>query len=335
MMQAGVKELGVIQAQAKPVVRQRNGRRAARWVVVVTAAALLIGAVASIAVVTLSGPSPNPAQRIPYLGLYERGVPLTYAGVNAFTTATGVSPDLVMYYSTWNEPFQAGFARTAAEHGAVPLVQINPEINFDGVSLAAIASGQYDGYLTTYAEGVRAYGRPVILSFGHEMNGHWYPWGYTHTTPAVFVAAWRHIVTLFRALGVRNATWMWTVNIIETNGGIPAPNPWWPGSKYVNWVGIDGYYYNPSLTFSSLFGPTIATLRGITSDPILIAETAAPSTADQPGQINDLFAGVRLYGLLGFVWFEVQYGRTDFRIRSSAAIGAFRQGSEAYQRPAP
>ena len=49
------------------------------------------------------------------------------------------------------------------------------------VSIAAIASGQYDGYLSAYAEAVRAYRRPVILSFGHEMNGNWYSWGYQNT----------------------------------------------------------------------------------------------------------------------------------------------------------
>ena len=77
------------------------------------------------------------------------------------------------------EPFQATFAAVAAKHGAVPLVQINPL----GINLAAIASGQYDGYLTSYAEAVRAYRHPVILSFGHEMNGYWYSWGYRHTSP--------------------------------------------------------------------------------------------------------------------------------------------------------
>ena len=74
-------------------------------------------------------------------------------------------------------------------------MQINPK----DVSLAAIASGHYDSYLRSYAEAVRSYRGPVILSFGHEMNGSWYSWGYRHTSPAVFVAAWRHIVTLFRA----------------------------------------------------------------------------------------------------------------------------------------
>ena len=114
---------------------------------------------------------------------------------------------------------RTNFATTAAEHGAVPLVQMDPY----GVSLAAIASGQYDGYLSAYAKAVRSYIHPVILSFGHEMNGHWYPWGYMHTSPAVFIAAWRHIVNLFRQRGARNVIWLWTVNITDTIGGIPTP----------------------------------------------------------------------------------------------------------------
>ena len=146
-----------------------------------------------------------------YIGLYAHGVPDSYAGVKAFTTATGVKPRVVVYYSGWLEPFQAGFAATAANDGAVPLVQMNPT----DVSVAAIAAGRYDGYLSAYAEAVRAYRHPVILSFGHEMNGYWYSWGYTHTSPAVFVAAWRHIVTLFRTLGVQNVTWLWTINTIH------------------------------------------------------------------------------------------------------------------------
>ena len=62
-----------------------------------------------------------------YIGLYPEGVPGSYAGVTAFTTATGIKPDVVPYYSGWFEPFQAGFATTAARHGAVPLVQMDPD----------------------------------------------------------------------------------------------------------------------------------------------------------------------------------------------------------------
>jgi mannan endo-1,4-beta-mannosidase len=264
-----------------------------------------------------------------YIGVYRTGVPASYSGVTAFTTKTGIRPRLVVYYSGWFEPFKANFATTVSKHGAVPLVQINPT----GISLAAIASGRYDGYLSSYAAAVRAYHRPVILSFGHEMNGNWYSWGYQHTSPAVFVAAWRHIVTLFRSLRARNVTWLWTANIMHRGRNIPDPAPWWPGRSYVTWVGLDGYYYSPSWKFAPLFGPTIAAVRELTRDPILIAETSAATTTDQPAKIADLFAGIRLYGLLGFVWFDSVHTK-DWRLNDPAAIAAFRQGAKAYYRPA-
>jgi hypothetical protein len=250
--------------------------------------------------------------------------------VTAFTATTGIKPRLVSYYSGWFEPFQAGFATTAARHGAVPLVQINPA----GISLPAIASGQYDTYLRSYAAAVRSYRHPVILSFGHEMNGDWYSWGYRHTSPAAFVAAWRHIVTLFRAQGARNVTWLWTVNTIHASRSIRGPAPWWPGSSYVTWVGIDGYYYNPSNRFAPLFGPTIVAVRALTRDPILIAETSVAPAVGQPAKIPNLFAGIRAYGLLGFVWFDATHIE-NWHLSRAAAIAAFRRGAEKYQkRPA-
>ena len=198
----------------------------------------------------------------------------------------------MLYYSQWLEPFNIGFVTTAAKHGAVTLVQIAPK----NISLESIASGRYDAYLQSYASEVKAFGAQVILSFGHEMNGDWYSWGYTHTSPAVFVAAWQHIVTVFRNQGTTNVTWLWTTNIIGMPNRIPEPSSWWPGNSYVNWVGIDGYYWNSTTDFASLFGPTIADVRELTSDPILIAETGAEPSAGQSAKIANLFAGVSTLG---------------------------------------
>jgi mannan endo-1,4-beta-mannosidase len=294
----------------------------------VVGAVLVIGTAIPIALKMHSAQTANSTQPINYIGLYQRESARSYTGVSAFTAATGIRPDVLMYYSSWLEPFQTGFAATAAQHGAIPLVQINPY----NVSLLAIASGQYDAYLGAYANAVHAYRHPVILSFGHEMNGNWYPWGNTHTSPTVFVAAWRHIVTVFRRLGVQNVIWLWTPNIVQA-GGIPSPSAWWPGDSYVTWVGIDGYYYQSSWTFASLFGPTITAVRELTRDPILIAETGAAAGTTQPAKIADLFGGVRLYGLLGFVWFDAKADH-DWRLNSPAAFAAFREGAKKY-RPKP
>jgi hypothetical protein len=313
----------------------KSGRIMAIVAVVVVAAAVAAGVI----VYNKSKDSPAPlpvnlpAASGSYLGVFAKGAPDSYAGITTFANVTKSSPDVVMYYSGWYVPFPVAFATTAANNGAVPLVQMDPT----GISLAEIAAGKYDGYLSSYAEAVRAYRHPVILSFGHEMNGNWYSWGYKNTSPKAFVAAWRHIVTLFRALEAKNVTWLWTVNIINDtkSGKIPSPVPWWPGSQYVNWVGIDGYYLKPNWQFAPLFGPTIGVIRTLTSDPILIAETGAVPAAGQSSKISDLFAGIHLYGLLGFVWYNTTNTIGEhFEINDSpSALAAFRKGAETYHRP--
>ncbi len=319
--------------------RGSNGRRKRRRIV--TTVAAIVAAAAIVAGISFFNKSTEPSGPLPinlppstasYLGVYASGAPASYAGVTAFTNASGARPDIVMYYSGWFVPFPVSFATTTADHGAAPLVQMDP----DGISISAIASGRYDGYLSSYAEAVRAYRHPVILGFGHEMNGSWYSWGYRNTRPATFVAAWRHIVTLFRALGARNVTWLWTVNVINNTqaGNIPNPAPWWPGNSYVTWVGIDGYYLKSSWQFAPLFGPTIAAVRALTAKPILVGETGATPNTGQPAKIADLFDGIQTYGLLGFVWFDsTDYKGQQFGISSPAAIAAFSKGASTYRRP--
>ena len=268
-----------------------------------------------------------------YLGVFEPSAPGSYAGIDQFAQAIGRQPNIVLYYGPWLGKFQVGFAAAAAERGATTLVQIGTGY----ASLASIASGQYDSYWRSYADEVKAFGGPVILSLDHEMNGDWESWGYRHASPSAFVAAWRHVVTIFREQGAKNVTWLWTINIIDTHDNhVAQPAPWWPGSSYVNWVGIDGYYYVPSETFAPLFGPTIADVRELTNDPILIAETGAALSAGQPAKIADMFAGVSEFGLLGFVLFD-QNGVPEYiqtwRISSPAAFAALRQGVKAYMKP--
>ncbi len=243
------------------------------------------------------GASRPDGQTSPIIGVYEPDDPGSYSQVSAFASAIGRWPAIVSYYGNWGMPFQRTFASQVFSHGSETLVQLDPR----NVTLAAIASGQHDRYLRAYASAVRSFGRQVIISFGQEMNGSWYSWGAGHTAPAVFIAAWRHIVNLFRAEGVRNITWLWDVNCAFPNGS--PISEWWPGSSYVNWVGLDCYYFHRSDTFKSLFAPNIAAIRQVTDDPILIAETAAGPIAGS-SKVADLFNGVREYYLLGFVWFD-------------------------------
>jgi hypothetical protein len=242
---------------------------------------------------------------------------------------SGVRPGIAGYYSSWGERFASSFARTAWDHGAYALVQLQP----GSTTLASIAAGRSDAYLRSFADAVAAFGHPVILSFGHEMNGSWYSWGDGHEPAAEFVAAWRHIVRVFRAQGAANVTWLWAVNSVA--GASSALKQWWPGAAWVNWVGVDGYYFGTADTFQSAFGSTIADIREFSQAPLLIAETAVGTTADRDSQIKGLFAGVRERHLAGLMWFDEAQNsglyHQDWRLEDDpSALAAFSAAAAAY-----
>ena len=296
-------------------------------------AVVIAAAAVAFAVTRIGSPTPRhsaavaplPIRPASYLGVYEPGSPGAYQPVAGFAQAAGRQPDIAGYFSGWTQPFAASFAERARGHGAVTIVQIDPTL----ASIPGIAGGVYDSYLRSYADSVRDFGHPVIIGFGHEMNATWYPWGYGRVPPATFVAAWRHIVTLFRGQGAGNVTWLWTLQA-DTSGTGPV-HSWWPGPNYVTWVGIDGYYYRRSDTFAKVFGRTISEVREFTDKPVLLSETAVGPQAGQAVKIRDLFRGMRRYATLGLVWFDMAQHQgiyhQDWRIEDSAAAkAAFRQG---------
>ena len=294
------------------------------------AAAVLLAATGCLTPLTSQQPLTQvPVPANPLVGVFEPGAPGSWSRIAEFTGATGVKPGIVVCYSTWNSPFSTSFAQTAWDRDAYVLVQLEPK----DVTLASIAAGGSDAYLRSYADAVVAFGHPVILSFGHEMNGTWYSWGYGHASPAMFVAAWRHVVRVFRAAGAANVTWLWTVNTIQ--GASSSLSQWWPGAAWVDWTGIAGYYYRSTDTFGSVFGSTIAGIRTFSSAPLLIAETAVGTTTNRESQIDALFAGVRAERLAGVVWFnEAQHGglyHQDWRLEDDpAALAAFTAAVATY-----
>lgn len=260
-----------------------------------------------------------------YLGVFEAGSPPGYGPIAGFAAAAGAKPNLVGYYSGWVQPFASSFAKAIYVHGVRPFVQIDPT----AASVQGIVDGAYDGYLRSYADSVRDFGHAVVIGFGHEMNAPTYSWGYGHTPASTFVAAWRHIVTVFNGEGAKNVTWLWT---LQADGPGTGPiSSWWPGAGYVTWVGIDGYYYTRADTFVRVFGKTIDQVRELTGKPVLLSETAVGPLARPFFGIQDLFEGMRRYKTLGLVWFDKKQNdgiyHQDWRIEDSpSATAAFRLG---------
>lgn len=104
-----------------------------------------------------------------HLGVFEPGSPASYTPVEGFEKAAGRKPNILQYYLGWGT-FQVSYANTAWSHGATLLVDLDPTY----VSVASIAGGGQNSHLKSLAKTIRGFRHPVIISFGHEMNGSWY-----------------------------------------------------------------------------------------------------------------------------------------------------------------
>ncbi len=340
-------------APARPR-RDRSARRRHPWGTIVVLAVVLSLAVYGLArfgygrKIGLALPEPTgpvqifavSAQPGHYIGIATRG-PGFQNRVPSFAhnVLGGHEPGIVEFYRPWLAPFPSGVAWYLARQKILPLIQINPY----HVSLAKIAAGDYDAYLRTYADQVRSFRAPVAISFGHEMNGWWYPWGLLRTKsggmggtrPATFIAAWRHIHGVFSKEHAYNVKWVWTVRKNVNRKGWAPAQAWWPGRQYVNWIGIDGYFRTTGDTFSSVIGSQVKYLRTFSNKPMLITETGVNGrNRDFARQIGQLFAGVRNHPrLLGFIWFDLDSRKTHIHWNidhSRAAIAAFRKGLRRY-----
>ena len=295
------------------------------------AVATVLGAV--MVMRTWPGPQSSTAAKAPkHFALTVIGI--VTDNLAAFHQRCRCHPDVVVHYIHWGEPPKTTelLADSIIASAATPMMELEPF----NVSLPGIAKGRADGYLLHWANVVRNLHTHVLMSFEPESNGTWYSWGYTHVKPAAVIAAWRHVVQLFRHAGARNVTWVWITNVTYRGSG--PITALWPGRQYVDEVGIDGYFQSARATFSSVFGPTLAMLRRITDKPALISETGADPTAGQSRVLGQLTAGVVEYGLAGFIWFDIDQagkhgqGKANWSIDDNPpALGAYREISNTHK----
>lgn len=300
--------------------------------IVVTLLAAALAAVGTVAlrdstaslrgVVTAAGIASARATYLP-----TRGVGVVSNNLPLFDGRCGCRPNIAVHYVRWNEDpaVSQRLAEGMISYASSPLLELAPY----GTTLTAITSGRDDRWLRAYAIMVRELNADVLLSFAPESNGWWYSWGWPNVKPPAEVAAWRHVVSIFRQEDVTKAKWVWIVNTLWARSG--PLDQLWPGAAWVDEVGIDGYYRLSTDTVASLFGPTFsAAAKFAPGKPVLISETGAAPQAGKARAVGDLVAGVNRYHLTGFVWFDIDQsgnglGKADWALDDDpAAVAAFR-----------
>ena len=240
----------------------------------------------------------------------EGVVTTSVAGWDRFTGHTAQLADNYVAMARNGGVLPSRWLRSAvrADDGAEPVIEILPnDASTPVITLSSIAHGQHDSWLLALKAQITAVGRPVVISFAPEPNGKWYSWG---QKPKEFVAAYQHVHDMIRdGTGAAPVTWMWQPSAINQQAEtMPGQyRLYWPGARFVDWVGLDGYYYVNSDSFGLRFDATLKVVRRFWSGPVIIGETGiSPHVADGSADIANLFAGVAANHLLGLIYFDIK-----------------------------
>lgn len=159
--------------------------------------------------------------------------------------------------------FPADKVKMFWRHGSLPMIRLMPwskrwEKGADPVfTMQRIIDGDFDKPLRAWFDDARNLGIPLMLEFGVEVNGEWFPWngkwnggGTTDAYgsprwpdgPERFRDAYRHVITLARQEHARKITWNFHV---DADGW---PKRWWnqpkwyyPGDGFIDWLSVSDY----------------------------------------------------------------------------------------------
>lgn len=198
--------------------------------------------------------------------------------IQRYETKTGTKLDSVLFFHAAAKGFEfpSYTCKIISDSGAVPFIKYEPWSwrgkDDESFSLEDINRGDFDEGFRIFARGAAEYGKPVLFSFAHEMNSNytsrWYPW---QGSPIMYCNAYRRVHGIFEKEGAFNVKWVWVIN-----ANTAPPEPYFPGRRYADWIGIDGYSANwngnPADPYV-LFGRQRQMLKDAFPDiPIMIAE---------------------------------------------------------------
>jgi beta-mannanase len=173
---------------------------------------------------------------------------------------------IVWAYLSWNWGARPAFPSEAcrALRGAevIPLVGMMPwSSSRQGApeplyTLEAILEGRFDDLISCAADEARALGFPVMIEFGPEANGSWFPWSGAWNGrdsdeygerdipdgPERFRDAYRRIIGIFRERGADDVTWVF--HIAQRGAPQEAWNSasyYYPGDEWIDWIGASVY----------------------------------------------------------------------------------------------
>jgi beta-mannanase len=183
----------------------------------------------------------------------------------------------------------------------------------ESIDYDKVLSGGYDSYIASFAKQIKSIPGTVFIRFAHEANGNWYPWSGVKIGKQKYIALYRYVKDKFDALGVTNAKWIFSINCEDV------PNEennryllYYPGDSYVDYVGIDGYNWGDTkswskwISFAEIFSGRFEAVTQEINKPVLITEFSSTSSGgDKAEWITQALKSIRrMKTIKGFVLFN-------------------------------
>jgi hypothetical protein len=331
-------------------------------------------------------PADIPATGIPDIPVQELAVPekgiytgayvdfgegeddVTLEAIENFEKLVGKHQAVIGIGNFWGEQqFPAKNVHIITSYGAVPLLYWSPwnkpyseNALPDRFNLYNILAGMWDAYIDKWADDARQFGKPLLVAWGLEMNGTWFPWsGYYYGAgqgdsvnkppesigPKIYKQAYRYVVDRVRRKGAHNIQWVFHVNNFSHPGG-----DWnrfaayYPGYNYVDWLGMSVYgKLDKYMTWGSFFDvcnqPYQEICKVDVSKPVMLAEWGVgefPSAGNKAAWYKKAFLDIKeqFPRIKAAVYWHERWQNSDesysnLRVNSSPeALEAFRKGLE-------
>ena len=310
----------------------------------------------------------------PESGIYHSAHPdfgftadlVSVSGVRHFESLA--NKKIVWAYFSWHWTdgikFPSEQCRVLNGGGVIPLVGIMPWSTLRQgepepiYTLERILRGDFDSELAACADEVRDLGFPIMMEFGPEVNGSWFPWNGAWNGrdgdsygeagspdgPERFRDAYRRVINIFRSRGADKVTWVFHI----AAAAAPA-EPWnsasyyYPGDEWIDWIGVSVYGtpddngdIKPFDEIMKHIYPGMSALSD--AKPLAVLELGAPEGSAKARWISDAYGSVNSgnYPRIRAVawWNKIQ--RSDgspsrLEINSSPeSLAAYRAGVENF-----
>jgi hypothetical protein len=293
----------------------------------------------AIVVALALAPAAGAASFAPGAGHVLNGVAGGYS-VTDFAQRTGASPAVVQSFVAYRGSTGWAFRLADGAHARVMLhIGTTSPSGAERVTPAAIARGAVARWLVALNRTIAARGEPVYIRLMAEMNCHWNVYSAygahrdrAHTTRA-YRAAWRRTTVILRGgPGVDAALRALHQRPLRAAGDLPEapvamqwvpqvagapdvagnrPLDYWPGARYVDWVGTDFYSRFPNFTGLDGFYASVRRFH----KPFVFGEWALWGS-DDAGFVERLFGWARSHPQVQMLVYN-QGKRADgpFRLR--------------------